>query len=44
MVTLIDLNPHLKKLNSILKKETKEVVEKKPAPKKRGRPAKKKDK
>jgi len=44
MVTLIDLNPHLKKLNSILKKETKEVVEEKPAPKKRGRPAKKKDK
>jgi len=41
MVTIIDLNPHLKKLNGILKKETK-TVEEKPAPKKRGRPAKKK--
>jgi hypothetical protein len=43
MVTIIDLNPHLKKLNGILKKETK-TVEEKPAPKKRGRPAKKKEK
>jgi len=44
MVTIIDLNQHLKKLNGILKKEKKEVVEEKPAPKKRGRPAKKKEK